>query len=332
MTRQRFYPYATLPLGALRVDTEDPSVEMDSATGYLRLWKEPAPGWKISATVSVPEDAAERVLPESDRRDGVPLQLILTLRSATSHLRDSFREDFAAGEVTFDVDIARERYSGFVDMQVHLVRTRETEYSGAYAAGAWMVVGSSDVVRIDVDEPARPPGDALEIMWSNFTESTDPWLKEHDSNLFAVRTSPGGGPPTVHLNSAVEGAVAVLSSTGTTGRKARARDAIFNMVAHQTWSSILASALGELKDLTISAETTLDEAMQTLDGWMAAVVRDWAPWLFTDADRDEALTELWEQVKTGQWEDVLTDRLPNAIQSRFETHRGLTGFVKEFDL
>ena len=159
------------------------------------------------------------------------------------------------------------------------------------------------------------------------------FLKEHPDHLFALRQSGIGEAPVLYLNQGVEGAVATLTSTATTGAKARARDAVFQTIAHQVWSSVLSSCLAELKDNTLTSDSvTLEDAIDALEPWMRAVIEQWAPWLYPDAGEDEALHSIWELVDGGKWEELLTDRMPTAISARFDTTRGFRGLAKEFDL
>lgn len=331
MTTHTFYPYRVDASLGLAVDSLDPALKMDANSHYLRLWEVPDESWHLSVTTEVDEDAVRRILPP-DERDDPPLALALTLRSDTSRRRLLVDVPFTTGMTRRSLDIHHDDWSGLVMVDLSLVRTNDRrDHDGPWAWAQHAVVGTAPTVRIDVDEPIRPPGDSLRIEWADFNKSPRAWLKAHEDNLFALHTPSYGEAPVLYLNQAIPSAVSVLMSTGTHGRKPRTRDATFQMIVHQVWSSVLGSAMGELADAAHKQEQ-LDEAMGDLDPWMPQVLRDWAAWLFPQRDADEALQALWEKVSGGDWEKLLIDRLPNAIQSRFETLRGFNGLIKEFDL
>lgn len=333
MTKQRFYPYPVCDGLELTVTSLEPEQSMDPNTRYLRLWEAPADLWKLQLEIHVPEDAAEQVLPESERSDP-PLEIAVTLRSASSRIREAMPFELAPGTTKHEFVLDYTRWSGLIEVDASLVRTRDaTTAGGPWATRGHTVVGRAEQVRIDVDEPARPPGDSLEIRWENFAESSIVSLNQHPDHLFALRESGIGEAPILYLNQGVEGAVATLTSTATTGAKARARDAAFQTIAHQVWSSVLASCLSELKDNTLTdQEVSMEDALDALEPWMRAVIEQWAPWLCPDAGESEALQNVWELVDGGKWENLLTDRMPTAISARFDTTRGFRGLVKEFDL
>lgn len=332
MSRQRFYPYPVCQDLTLVVDAIDPDHGMDASTNYLRLWEVPAEEWRLRAVVNVPDDASARILHETER-DDPPLDLVLTLRSTTSRRREAFSFPYVNGETSHELTLDRATWSGLVEVDASLVRTKDAATpDGAWARRAHMVVGRAPQVRVDVDEPARPPGDSLAIEWADFATSPVAALNRHPDHLFALRSKEGEAP-VLYLNQGVEGAVPTLTSTGSTGHKARARDAVFQMIAHQVWSSVLSSSLCELKDnMLTDDDVTLDDALDQLAPWMRSVVEQWAPWLFPDSGPDEVLHRVWELVEGGKWEQLLTERLPTAIEERFDTTRGFRGLVKEYDL
>lgn len=333
MSRQRFYPYPVCQDLGLSIDSTEPELGMDASTNYLRLWEVPADKWALRVIVTVPEDAAARVLPESEREEP-PMDLVLTLRSTTSRRRDALSFTYQPGETRHELVLDADVWSGVVDVDASLVRNRHADDArGPWARDAHMVLGRAPQVRIDVDEPPRPPGESLEIKWADFATSPLAALNRHPDHLFALRESPAGDAPVLYLNQGVEGAVATLTSTGATGHKARTRDAVFQTIAHQVWSSVVSSSLCELKDNALTDDAiTPDDALDQLAPWMRAVIEQWAPWLFPDTDQIEAMQRVWELVEGGKWEQLLAERLPTAIAERFDTTRGFRGLVTEFGL
>lgn len=331
MTKQTFFPYPTAHDLQLQVDAVDPEHGMDPNARYLRLWETEGVEWTIRVTVDVPASSPIKVLPASEQHDP-PLDLVVLLRSRTSRRREAHRLPYAVGVSSLDLTLKSDDWIGLIDVEAHLVRTNDSSSTdGRHARDRGMVVGSADPVRIDIDEPRRPPGDSLQIKWLDFSEAGIPWLEQHATNLFALRSAATTEPPVLYLNQGFEHAVAILNQTGQSGQKARTRDLVFHMIAHQVWSSVLASCLSELRD-SAGEDMPLEEALEALPSWMPPVIRDWAPWLITTTAKADALDRVWEHVLKGDWEELLTEQLPNAIQSRFETFSSLTGMAQEMRL
>lgn len=61
--------------------------------------------------------------------------------------------------------------------------------------------------------------------------------------------------------------------------------------------------------------------MEALGGWRALILADWAPYLVSTTD---PLDELMRGETS-----ALIDRLPNAIQQRFNTVKGFVGLTQD---
>jgi hypothetical protein len=337
VTGQRLYPYAFAHGLELRVDSVTPEIAMDESARYLRLWEEEAASWRVRARVRLPSSVLDTVLPPGERADP-PVALRLRLRSNSSRLRRAYdlplpTADTDVAELELDIDA--ETWSGNIDVEVMLVRTQ----FGAIGAGRWAVdrgtvVADAAPVRINVDMPETPPGDSLTIQWADFETSDKTLLKRARGTLFAIEQSGTGSPPTLWLNSSIEGIRTVLDSKGTHGWAARSRDAVFQTIVHQGWSSLIGSALGELKDQAAlrpdEGDEVLEEVLAALSVWMQVVLRTWAPLLWPEEPAERVVERTWEAVQTGDWEELLQERLPVAIAKRFDTAKGLRGLVTEY--
>lgn len=169
--------------------------------------------------------------------------------------------------------------------------------------------------RILFDAPNRlPPGGRLDIHWTSFSEGNER-LRRDRKHLFALEYT---DLPKLLLNEDVPRAKLILSNRGTRGRHPRIRDVTFMQIAHQVWSSLLASSLVALRsvpgsDGDLDANALLEEIPEA---WRAAVLRDWARFLFPEmGDQDGAVDRLVEEVRAGHGSAVrLSDagRYPGA--------------------
>jgi hypothetical protein len=163
-----------------------------------------------------------------------------------------------------------------------------------------------------------------------FSEGNE-WLRRSRSHLFALEYAE---LPRLLLNEDVQSAKVILHSAGTRGRRPRIRDATFMQIAHQAWSSLLATSLNELGG-AVRDDSTADSAslFNEITEWRAEVLRDWARLLYPEAgDQDTAVTMLIEQVRAPGMEDLLVRRLPYAISQRLETWKGFAGLAREFGI
>ena len=245
--------------------------------------------------------------------------LVLIERSIASRIRRAHPVD-ESGLVS--LTLRRCDHRGEVEFTAQVVRTRPSPGDPGVASATGSALAWSDPVRLLFDEPDSPRGGSIEIRWVDFTE--DPLL--HDRHLFAVRIAER---PQLLLNQAIPELYAVLESTGTTGAKARIREAVYMQIVHQTWSSLVGHAYCELQRVITDTDLWGLDAVEELGGWMEVVLRDWAPELHPkESDRDTALKRLVEDARSGA-DDMLVSRLTAAVQERFSTWKGYEGLVRQ---
>lgn len=337
MTTRRLYPYVFSHAIDFRIDALEPDVPMDEPTRYLRLWEDAEQLWKLRARISVSQSLLDDVLPP-DERIAPPVALRLRLRSISSRLRRVLELPLATRHtdvVNLDFDIEAENWSGFIDAEAVLIRTCDSaNHEDRWATRRGTILADAPTVRIAVDEPATPPGDSLSVQWLDFDASEIPQVQAARGTLFVLQPSDIGQPPTLLLNSSISGSRMVLDSRGKHGWAARSRDSVFQVIVHQGWSSLVGSALGELKDEAAQrpedAEEVLEEVLGALPEWMANVLRAWSPLLWPEEPEDRAVERTWEAVRAGHWEELLEERLPTAVAKRFDTAKGLRGLVTEY--
>lgn len=333
MTKQAFYPYRVIQDVHVNVTVDGEDDVVDPNTRRIRLWERPASSWRVDLVATVDRELVQEVVPDSER-DEPHLDVVASLVSNSSRFRRAYTAEWSPDRTAVSLPIEMDDVRGDIDVSVVVTRrTDVTTEDPTRATHRGAVVAVAPRFVIEVDEPARRGVDTLDVRWEGFEESTIPWLQHHAGDHFALVSKGQASPPALYLNSDISRLGAVLDSTSTTGSRARVRDAVYSIIAHQTWTSMVSAALCELKDTVTEADAdTVEEALQILPLWMAHLLRDWAPTLYPDETRGEALTELWEAVVAGQWEDLVVDRLPNAVSTRTRSGDAVERLIRELEL
>ncbi len=327
----RFYPYRTAA-GHMAFDLDLPDgvdLRRTSNGTTIVAYEENLDAVTLHAAVCVTDAVFDSVLPPAERADP-PVDIQLVYASRESRRRSSI---FLPGDGIHEGVLTLERrdWRGTVEIRALLVRTvAASEPSSGFAVDRGAGLAWSDTRSVLFDEPRQPPGDQLEVRWEKFAESANPARRRSADNIFALET--GGERPVVFLNSGIPRAVDVLGSAGTHGTKARIRDATNFMIAHQVWSSLVATALAKVAAIERSGEQLdPEDLLGEVGDWEARVIRDWNRHLFPDLDPQGALEALLSAAgDPGEMQMIMTF-LPGAIQKRFRTYRGFQGLVREGD-
>jgi hypothetical protein len=164
------------------------------------------------------------------------------------------------------------------------------------------------------------------VRWHDFAEGNS-WYQQRKADIFAI--SPETSVPEIVLNEGIPNVRSILSSTGVSGVKARIRDVTCFSIAHQVWSSLLSAAVLKLAEGAKDVGSVHD-ALEDLQAWEQAVLRQWAPVLYPETDTESAMDSLLDDVVDGvRLRDILISRLPHAIQKKIGSAKGFDGLVSE---
>jgi hypothetical protein len=323
MSVARFYPYK-VGLERLQLALEPlTSGVVKRDDGSLEVFEEQEDLVRIRCDVHAPAGLWDEVLPPEERQNP-PTDLKLVCRSEQSRVRGAYNlaGDGLAG--TAELEFRRGQWRGKVELQAVVIRTRRASRDlPGYAFERGALLASSSIKALYIDRP-EVPGDHLEVRWEKFSVTTRA-PKEH---LFALDVS--GERPVIYLNEDVQGLRNVLDSTGTRGAKARVRDAINFMVAHQVWTSLLGIALAHLAEVYHgSPDNEPEDQLQELAEWEKRVLRDWLPYLYSDQTEHEALESLVKDSSGPEGWRHLMCRVPQAIQDRLRTNRAFEGLLRD---
>ncbi|MEZ5343577.1 MAG: hypothetical protein R2706_19725 [Acidimicrobiales bacterium] len=285
---------------------------------------------RVSARVGMHDGLAGTLVPQ-DEISAPPVEARLTYQSIESRRRGSMVVPI--GElVNPALTMQRSEWAGEVTFRAELLRTSGRPRVAGFGADRGSILATSSAQRVLLAPPIQPPGNSVTVRWENFKESPDSWRRSHASHLFSIDAT-SIPTPVVYLNVSFPDA-AILNGTGTTGWKARTRDATNAMIAHQTWSTLIAIALAEFRDTKDGDDDdrTARERLDDVGDFNRAVLVDWGSYLYPDESDEEAiLTALMHSVDDRAITTIDLGHVANAVQERVGTLRGFEGLVREMN-
>lgn len=168
-----------------------------------------------------------------------PVALVLALRCREAFLSRAQRvtpADPAARLYECMLALQRDELRGEVSITPYLVRTSQGARRPGYAwrRGAWLATGEPWILH--VDEPKPRVGDNLEVLRKRFSEA--PEVPPSDrANWFFLQLD--GGVPRLLLNDEHDELMRVLHDEAAKGRRAAARDALYDRLDAAVWPALL---------------------------------------------------------------------------------------------
>lgn len=321
MSLLRAMPFKTAD-GALKATIEKLPTDVHRRTDdTLDAYSDVNSPFILEVTVNPDLDELAACLPSGAKAEK-EIEVCLATRSVSSRTR----EEVVTGDLgpaTLALELNPAQHMGRVD--VYLVARLRTELPPTlgFAHLKSSALSSQLVTSVWFDEPPTFSGDSIEIIWRDFDE--DPLLE--DGHIFAIGLKER---PVIYLNEAqsVSPLRSALENKGTHGPLARIRDSVFQQIIHQAWTSILGHCFIEILR---HEDDDAESVIESLDEWIAVVLRDWALSLVPDeADADTATLALIERIRESGNDFILTE-VPAAIQRKFDTTKGFRGLVREFN-
>jgi hypothetical protein len=216
------------------------------------------------------------------------------------------------------LELAKRDLYRVVRLEPVLVRTkRGNDAHYATHPGARLAWGTP--VTIELDESPVAGGNYLDVRWDDFPHSDNPHRKSNPDLLYMLDTEPE--TPMLWLNSAVEHFKPVMHASGPRGRNLRIRDAMFDTIVSQVWTSLLSIVLTKLAAETAEEEEDTEAVLEA--------VNDWAPLLFPEAsDRGEAISDLVFHAGDAELRAMLQERIGIAVQRQARTGHAFRGLIR----
>jgi hypothetical protein len=314
MSQLSLFPYRYAQ-GALTLTCDLVGLETESRPGGALMVLEDLPAaadLNLTIRVGVAPGTAERVVPP----DEVPepaVRVAAVVRSIPSRLRrlvDLTQDD--AGGFRAAVSLPRTALHQSFTVSPVLVRAAGRPAVDGFGCHTGSLLADGDPVQILLEEPPTPPGGYLDVEFEDFRESGSPLRRSRPKVLVAIDVT--GEFPKLWLNSGIPNLQEVMNTRARRGARARIRDAMFQSVTSQVWTSLLFMSLGSLASAIedgVDAQAALDELVD----WQKRVIHFWAPKIYPGlADREQALEEVCRSAASGQVLGELHELAAPAIQ------------------
>jgi hypothetical protein len=328
MSQIDFYPYE-FAAGALTLNATIQGVETErTASGALLFLDDlpPEASLRLDLRVRIAPGTVERVTAAENRGEPEPMVAVI-LRSIPSRLRRLVQVD-DDGSDTFSahVDFRRsELHQNLVATPV-LYRTTGGPETPGYASHAGALIGDGEPLQIFLEEPPTPPGGHLDIEFEDFRTSGDQLRRSAPDALLALDIQ--GDLPKLWLNSGIPNLVEIASTRARRGANARIRDALFQAVTAQVWTSLIlasASALNSALRDGVEGRAALDELVE----WQKRVLHFWGPRIYHwFGDRDQAIDEICRVAATESGLAELNEFAVPAIQQYSGSRTAFDGLIR----
>lgn len=239
--RERFLPFAhdrhglRTKVHSLELDGRfvQEAVDLDSHLLDLRgTWSHA----RVVLEVSPAPGLVEQVLPE-DERDTPPLAVLVSVRCGVTRLRRGVRAELSGdAPVLVAIDVDHDEILGAAELIPFLVRTRDAASPAtgfARARGSRVAGGRAWTLRTDLEQ--SPSGKYLELQLKSFRD--DPLVPAPERGA-VWRLDAMVEQPILWLNLDHAAIANLLRYDGSQGRRARARDVIFDRIAASVWTRL----------------------------------------------------------------------------------------------
>jgi len=252
--------------------------------------------------------------------------MLVTVRSLQSRVRTAVKlERSSDGDWRGKLDLPKRELYGALNLEPVLVRTvpgDDPEY--AQHVGARLAWGTP--VGIEIDDAPVPAGGYLDVRWDNFKQSDKPRHKSNSDLVYLLDTD--SDPPMLWLNAGIEHLKPVMHAKGPRGRDLRVREAMYDTVVSQVWTSLVSAVIAKLV-AELSEEEEPDAVLDAINEWELRIVNYWAPLLFTEAgDRAEAIGDLLYYARTPELRATLQERVGMAVQRQARTAYAFQGLIR----
>ncbi|MFG2181465.1 hypothetical protein ACGFLS_22470 [Streptomyces abikoensis] len=216
-------------------------------------------------------------------------------------------------------------WTGSVVMPRVMYRTRAVMTASVVATVegvAGRIIGGSEspwYVDLVAREPVRER--EVNIIEVDFRSGPDEWLRPFKDAPWLVDAT--GDMPTVRLNTAFEGVIELLNSSGGAMEKAM-RDVVASQIAEEAWSAMFHAAVTDL-------EFDEDSTPLVPSGWKGAVLRSMLPDVVPAMSLEDALHEVHLRRNDGQGWAEMQSVIQYAASRRSKVPKGLRDAVRALD-
>ncbi len=276
-------------------------------------------GWteiKLYGQLSITRETIEDVFPPEER-ESPPAKLYVALRchETISRTRAEVEKPFD-GPGTYEITISLEHseHLGAVELHPFLVRTKDGESEGDFAATKNVRVAGGHSYRaiIDSKEHEEPKHiDGEEVSFSDV-----PHLPEGEKLYYLDFRNEKR--PKLWINADHPRITNILQSKGSVGAEPRMRDVILDQIGHGVWIQLL-----------IRAGAAVNNNGEVPYEWQRMVVDTFAPNLYAVDDPSEAALQLRADVENTENLPHFMERVDREVQEFLKPREQLINLMEE---
>lgn len=227
-------------------------------------------------------------------------------------------------------------FSGEIELQPLVITTREmidhTSSKGGrtvkvHKAG---ILGWTDPITVVLDRTRAGIDSLFEFRWESFSGGGVPGLG--DEEYFAIRWE---SRPILYLNKDVDGLEQVLTCADRTGKRARARDIINSLIAHQALTVAISTSIYAAREIKLNSPAIdVEDIEQELSALERTVLKTWihtADQIATG--RSTPMVESLERLVSMDENAVqraISEYLPQALQNELGSKKATDEMLKTF--
>jgi hypothetical protein len=328
MSRYLLRPYPYLP-DALTLTVTPAELDYEiQPGGSLLITEDLSDSAEIHFNVSIDvvRGFVDGLVPAGERADP-PVALGVAIRTVSARSRSLQILGPVTTELEYVTTLSFRRGDllDSVELRPLLIRTDAGDEDSGFAWFKGAALADGKVAVVLFEERPMPTGAHIDIVYEDFRSSRNELRRQQNRAIFALDLE--GDEPVLILNSAHERLESVTRSTARRGVPRRVRDATYDTIVCQAWTSMIAASLTALAsegDLRLEPREMLD----LLPGWQQRVLHYWATRLFPElGDRQQAIAEIADYVRDPGLTGSLQQRVSLAVQELSRSDEAFAGLV-----
>lgn len=308
--------------------------EDSSATGMTPAYDAThgSPWRKLTFRLDVTLSAEElkRILPPTSDV-GSDTSMLVQITCPSTRYRHGVRlRHSGSGQWSGHATVQRDDVRGSLTLRPQLVRVSSipevNDFPYATREGALVASGESVALYVDSLPPslASGIGASLVMVWEDFSNSEDPWRREHSDDVYHLE--PFGSEPRLLLNSRYGQLREVLESTAKRGREAALRDIFGVLVAQPVWLQLCMTALTALEVDDDSG------SVSTPSGWRGDLIAMILPRLYPEEpDAEERTRRAASESHEPDGAASLSSRLGTVVQGLMASYKTVELALRTFE-
>lgn len=245
---------------------------------------------RVRLDASLAQSELQRILPSSSNVADDTLMVVSLRCSATKLRRAVVLEPVGDGRWRGDAMFRKDDVRNVVQFQPRLVRKTRIPSAGAeiqegLAGDAGSIIAEGRNVMVSVDASPQPIQGGTRVTWEDFGQSSNPWRREHASDLFHLELD--DSQPVLWLNRRYDSLHAALHGHASFGVDAVIRHMANLAIAQSVWFQLFIAAAH-----AIDADEESGSVEPPESHWKRGVLSNYLTELFPNLSEEDRLRRL----------------------------------------